>query len=191
MGMIIPCLTGKLIIRILWDLVHIVKSYNDYYCSFSPPTLIPGRPFRCIFISVMKLYSLHHLPLLYFHSFLQRETKSIHKGIWKSCAGANSITRRDSSFPLSRWNYPRQQMCGKWAALPLSPLSGTVKAGVNFPADPYCSESRATLPQAAIISCWIWYSSWNLLTSYLIYISNKNRICMPKAEPWTFFLFST
>lgn len=100
-GMIIPYLTGKLIIRILWDLVHIVKSYNDYYCSSSPPTLLPGRLFRRIFISVVKLYSLHHLPVMYFHSFLQRETKSVHKGVWKSCAGADSITRGDSSFPVS------------------------------------------------------------------------------------------
>lgn len=71
------------------------------------------------------------------------------------------------------------------------PIPGTVEAGVNFPADPFCSESRATLPQAAVTSCWIWHSSWNLLTSYLIYINSKNRICMPKAEPWAFFLFST
>lgn len=98
--MIIPYLTGKLIVRILWDLVHIVKSYNDYYCSSSPPTLMPGRPFRHIFISVLKLYSLHHLPVLYFHSFLQRKTKSVHKGVWKSCAGADTITRGDSSFPV-------------------------------------------------------------------------------------------
>lgn len=38
---------------------------------------------------------------------------------------------------------------------PSPPIPGTVEAGVNFPADPYCSESHATLPQAAITSCWI------------------------------------
>lgn len=65
-------------------------------------------------------------------------------------------------------------------------LPGKVEATANFPVNLYSSESFATLsPSRPLPNVGPGIQVETCLTSYLTY--HRNRVYLPKAEPWTFF----
>ena len=105
MGVIVPYWTPRLIISIFWDSVS--ENHTDCYCSPSPTTFTPCRPFRH-FISGSRLYSPSQLAFLYFPSFLVKRNQGL-----QLCGEGKTRVVQVYRDRLSVWE-------SVWRCLPLS-----------------------------------------------------------------------
>lgn len=121
MGMIIPYWQAS---RILWDIVHIVKSYNYYYCCSSP---LPW--FQVGHLNVFSSVSWNFVPYTtylsctFILSCKGNQVSSWRRSLKTLCARANSSTRGDwqlSSVKVKLLTIANVRQAGSSSSLPPS-----------------------------------------------------------------------